>query len=337
MLVVVFLVFVPLAFTEDFLEAVFGLPDDTLQERARLPVLDLLLLSVIWGLAWWRRRREPRARGLLTWWFLLGAGFTLAVDVATVSGLLSADEVSDRLFAFVLYLVALAILLAAVVGANPRSLLARRDRSEERRDAWKRFGPAIPLFVGTFAAWIGSLVWGMVLDGDTIRLCEQGLGADKCEELRDQASGWPHAWGRAVVQSRAVLDSLCSGAVDQEYFAQLSQVIPLLIVAVGFEAGVFKFRPDEPVQRAMTALTIALLCIGEVLAISTLPRSNEGCGNVLDGWHEYAAFVLTLEAVFVALALLAWAVVTASSGNGFKSAGKGSKPSQGGGNSSGPG
>jgi hypothetical protein len=37
----------------------------------------------------------------------------------------------------------------------------------------------------------------------------------------------------------AQVDALCGAAVDQEYFAQLSQVIPLLLVAVGLEAGFF--------------------------------------------------------------------------------------------------
>jgi hypothetical protein len=134
--------------------------------------------------------------------------------------------------------------------------------------------------IGTFAAWIGSMFWLTVLDGDTVRSCEDGLrGSGRCESLHQQASGWAYAGGRAIVRSRAVLDSLCSGAVNQEYFAQLSQVIPLLIVAVGFEAGVLKLRPDEPVQRAMTTFAIALLGVGEALAISALTRSNEGAGT----------------------------------------------------------
>jgi hypothetical protein len=77
---VVFLAFVPLAFTEDFLEAAFGLPQ-TWQERARLPVVDIILLSLIWVLARWQRRREPRDRGLLTWWFLSGSRLESSTSV----------------------------------------------------------------------------------------------------------------------------------------------------------------------------------------------------------------------------------------------------------------
>jgi len=51
--------------------------------------------------------------------------------------------------------------------------------------------------------------------------------------------------------------------ISQEYFAQVSQIIPLLLVATGLEASLFRRNVDNPVRRAMTILTIAVLCVGE--------------------------------------------------------------------------
>jgi hypothetical protein len=97
--------------------------------------------------------------------------------------------------------------------------------------------------------------------------------------------------------------------IHQEYFAQLSQIIPLLLVAIGLEAHFFERLLTEPVQRAMTIVSIVILCIGEALAISALPTDNEGPGDVLYGWHEYSAFVLTVQGVAIVLAILVWALV----------------------------
>lgn len=62
----------------------------------------------------------------------------------------------------------------------------------------------------------------------------------------------------------------------------------------------------------MTIFTVMMLCVGEALAISALPEPNEGCGELLYLLHEYAAFILTLEACFVALAALVWALVVST-------------------------
>jgi hypothetical protein len=64
----------------------------------------------------------------------------------------------------------------------------------------------------------------------------------------------------------------------------------------------------------MTIVSIVILCIGEALAISALPTDNEGPGDVLHGWHEYTAFVLTVQGVAVVLTILVWALVDESSG-----------------------
>jgi hypothetical protein len=91
--------------------------------------------------------------------------------------------------------------------------------------------------------------------------------------------------------------------IDQEYFAQISQVIPLLAIALGFESR-FTDRGRElvPAELAVGIFTILLLVVAEGLAISALPVNNSDV--FLYRWHEYTAFIVTLYACFVALAVL---------------------------------
>jgi len=101
-----------------------------------------------------------------------------------------------------------------------------------------------------------------------------------------------------------------TGAVSQEYFAQVSQLIPLVLIGVGIEGRYFRTRLKERIPRATIVFTVVWLVAGEALALSALPESNEGCGEVLHGLHEYAAFVLTIEAAFVGLAMLVFALTS---------------------------
>jgi hypothetical protein len=98
--------------------------------------------------------------------------------------------------------------------------------------------------------------------------------------------------------------------VNQEYFAQLSQVIPLLLVAVGVEARLFERLRGEPIARAITYFTVGILCLSEAFVLSALVRSNSSCGDVLTPWHEYIAFVLSAYASATALMLLVTGLVT---------------------------
>jgi hypothetical protein len=209
---------------------------------------------------------------------------TIALDIAFVLGLTSNFKgdlgVWIDLGTSLLYVVSLAMILAGIVGADPVQMLTRtgRTKSKAAQRAWQRFRPAIPLLLGTLAAYIGVAVWARLNESVT----------------------------RTGAQA--------AGVIHQEYFAQLSQIIPLLLVAVGLEAHFFKRLLTEPVQRAMTIVSIVILCIGEALAISALPTDNEGPGDVLHGWHEYTAFVLTVQGVAVVLTILVWALVDESSG-----------------------
>ncbi len=95
------------------------------------------------------------------------------------------------------------------------------------------------------------------------------------------------------------------GDVDQEFFAQMSQVIVLLIVALGVEVGFFRDAATDPGQRPTVVFAVFILSLGEVMALSALVPLPEA----VPGWHAYAAFVIVIEASLVALATMLWVLL----------------------------
>jgi hypothetical protein len=79
------------------------------------------------------------------------------------------------------------------------------------------------------------------------------------------------------------------GAIPAPYFAQVSRIIPLLIVALGIERRFYERLLTEPVQRALAIFTLLLLCAGEAVAIAVQTVPNQGCGKVLYYCQEYLA------------------------------------------------
>ncbi|MFB9530586.1 hypothetical protein [Nonomuraea roseola] len=113
----------------------------------------------------------------------------------------------------------------------------------------------------------------------------------------------------AAFTASTIWDHLLMKSVEQEYFAQVSQIIPLLLIAVGFEARFFDRLRQGAIERTLTLVTVITLCVGEALAISALTVEE------LHAWHEYAAFIGTVQAWSVALVTLLWAL-TRSIGSG---------------------
>jgi hypothetical protein len=93
------------------------------------------------------------------------------------------------------------------------------------------------------------------------------------------------------------------------YFEQVAQIIPILLITLGIKFGFFRATLREPTQRAATATTVTLMSIGLVCALSTLPWGDDECGQMLEAWHEYPAFVVSLRAIFTGLASLVWLLV----------------------------
>lgn len=265
-LVVVFLTFILLAFSGDFVDATLDLTGREAPPPVILVVDSalLLLVGVVTAALHWPYERVSRRRLLICW--SNGALLTLAPDV--IWALTIAKDryhVAVDLWLASVYIASLSVLALAVVGAPP---VRRRHAGGD----WTAFRAVVPLLVGTTAAYLGSTVWGWHLNPLAIRFPDR--------------------------------NGDCTGGVNQEYFAQLSQVIPLLLVALGIEAGLFRSRTRQTVERSVAILTVLILCIAEALAISALPVSNDDCRQLLSPWHEYVAFVTTLEASFVALAVL---------------------------------
>jgi hypothetical protein len=276
-LAVVFVTFVPLAFSGDFLDAAYEAADEE-QPEWLLSVVDALLLAVVLVFGRSVRRKTGFGEvGVRTWqWWLWGAVLTLGLDLE-LDRPLGIPTFGRSL----LYVISLGMLVAYTLKVDPVRVLRPWGRTGADEEARRRFRPALPLLVGTLAAYAGSQIW--------IEQLEPGTNWSDCS-ARDPPAG----------------------AVDKEYFAQLSQVIPLLLVALGIEAGFFRELLRDPVLRAMTIVTVLILVVGEAFAISALPESNKGCGNVLYPLHEYSAFVFTLEASFVALSTLVLALVITS-------------------------
>jgi len=107
------------------------------------------------------------------------------------------------------------------------------------------------------------------------------------------ASVWWEFWLRPI-----------NHGVNKEFFAQVSQVIALLIVAIGIEVGFFRQAMSDTTQRAMAILSVLILCLGEALALSALTSEDR-----LYPWHVYLAFIITVEACLIALATLVWVLV----------------------------
>jgi hypothetical protein len=149
----------------------------------------------------------------------------------------------------------LAILGATTIGVNPWHVLTRTGR-KKNPDAWGRFLPAVPLVLSAIVSHFGGLVWGE-LDAEAIRTKADAMVFAAREGFAGE------------------IDSLCRGAIRSEYFSNVSQVIPLLFVALGIERRFFERFLREAVQRAITMFTVLVLCIGELLALSVLPSPNQ--------------------------------------------------------------
>jgi hypothetical protein len=288
-LLAIVIIFGPLAWGADFAPNVslwvFLVVDFFLLALLLVPTLRLQQL-LLGGRDW----------GLLRWWGV-GAGLLLALDVwVAVAIPQGAGPIFGNLAA---YVVSYAILFAATVGANPGRVLTRKGRDADPA-GWRRFLPAVPLLIGTYAAYAGGsgIFYGLNLSA--IRSISEATEVASREGVAGPVA------------------ALCVGAVKPEYFAQVSQIIPLLLVALGLERRFFERLMREPVQRALTIFTVLLLCAAEAAAIAALPSGNQGCGRVLTYGEEYLAFSLTLSACFIALATLVWALVAPGPGDGTR-------------------
>lgn len=138
-----------------------------------------------------------------------------------------------------------------------------------------RHGWAVPLVAGTFVVQVASALWFPVID----------------------------------------YRPSCANDISTDFFAQMVQVIPVLLITLGLEMGFLRWRNTvmRPADRAAPLLTVLLLCVAEGLAFSMLVHTGvEHCG-VAAVWHEYIAFVVCVHATAIGMATLAWLLIAENS------------------------
>lgn len=285
--VAAFLVFLPLAFSEELAQGLYEAIANPSYQQLRplwaLPALDALLLLLFLAVAvrQWRRAADGPRRSLVLWWMAAAMG-TIGLDVmlemvarsryAKLPGAMMWIDIASSMA----YVALSAILLATTFGIVP-ARRRTRDVSDEARERREGFGAALPLLIGTLAAYIAGAIWDRYLE------CTHGV---------------PY--------------SSCGGSINTEYFAQLSQVIPILLIAVGLESRLYRRIIDGPAY-GMVIVAVLVLTFGEILAITALTRADgQAPGVTLNGWHEYFAFVVSIEALFVGVATLIWAITLRS-------------------------
>ena len=134
------------------------------------------------------------------------------------------------------------------------------------------------------------------------------IGTNSAEARERLALGAPLLLGTLGAYAASYAWQWTGSGVDQEYFAQMSQVIPLLFVAVGLEGQYFQRAHGKRSEGGLTAVLLTLLVVGELMALSALvPSSTQGSG--LTAWHEYLGLVTTAFACTSALGALILAVL----------------------------
>lgn len=129
-------------------------------------------------------------------------------------------------------------------------------------------GWILPVVIGTFVAQVASALWYPVIDRG----------------------------------------SSCADNVSSEYFNGMVQVLPVFLVTLGLEVNYLRNTKAirDPGKRAVSVLTVILLCNAEALAFTMLISGDRiRCGRAAS-WHEYFAFITTVHAAAISLATLAW-------------------------------
>jgi hypothetical protein len=244
--------------------------------------VDTVLILASWPL----KRRIATSDGdggrLWGWWT---SGVLLTVAVHAMMSLTEPHPINPatvwlHILASLLFVIAMGMLLTSALNADPMTLFSWRRREQRPRD-WTRTHSILPLIIGTFFGYIATPLWYPV-----ILLHSPPINSSE--------------------------GATCAPTIDPQYFAQMTSVIPLLLITLGIEFNYVRQAGDEAeqdaIQRAAPILTMILLCFAECLAFSALVRKDAcGLGAV---WHEYIALVVTVQASAIGLATVVWLLLT---------------------------
>lgn len=167
---------------------------------------------------------------------------------------------------------------------------------------------------GVLADLVGAVVYTVAMSLLLLAAVDSGPTGHRDRRWRTNSWILPLAVGTLIVQIASALwfpvinsSGHCAGEVSGDFFAQMVQVLPMLLVALGIEMGFL--RRGTAVgggARVVPVFTVALLGVAEVLAFSMLVRaSREACGLPAT-LHQYIAFMLCVQAAAIALATLVW-------------------------------
>jgi hypothetical protein len=292
---VIILLMLGFAFSDEGVTAVleaFGRDDSAAQ--VIVIAVDAAILLAVGVLKRTIDRIDGGAPGLWGWWWT-GTVTILAIDL--LLSLIGAHPPVwvDQVLAVLLAL-ATGLVLASALNADPLTLVSARKRAEMPLD-WQRVRAVVPLVIGSYAAYAGAGLWWDARSIDVMRELDPAIAAE-VQTIPISLRGQFYVFS-------------CWGAVSPRYFDQMAYVIPMLLITLGIEAGFFRRRLRDPIQRVSTGAVVLVMSLGLIGALSTLPWEGVGCGQVLSKWHEYIVFVLTLQAVFIGLTTLVWQLLVA--------------------------
>jgi hypothetical protein len=294
---VVFLLLFGFSYSEEVVIGLFRAIGQGEPEKWRIALIVADLGILVWaGLLKRSISRTDRGGPRLWRWWWTGFAITIALDVAA-SGLPETPPIWVDVLTSMLYTVAMSVLMMSSLNADPVTLFSSRKRAAMRRD-WLRVRSVVPLIVGTLAAYLGATVFADFLDVNVVRTLDPDMAA--------RINAMP------LSEQLGVKAQLCTGAVNPGYFPSVVVLLAFMLLSLGVEFNQFRRTMLDPAQRAATAATITVVSAGVMFALSTLPLNGTGCGEVLTHWHEYLAFVVTMQGIVTALATLVWMWVVSS-------------------------
>jgi hypothetical protein len=296
-LAVVFLLLFAFSYSEDFVFAALEATghDHVLGWIIGLVGFDVAVLAVVGLLKAVIARADGGPPRLWRWWWI---SFAAVVCVDVMLCLLPDDHpLWIDLTSSVWLAVLMGILIAVSLNGDPLTLFSSVRRAAAPRD-WARVRAVVPLVIGTFACYIAATSFDDFFDLDTVRTLDSEMAAE--------VAAMP------LAEKTDAMAALCEGAISPGALQQVVGVIPLLLLTLGVEFNFFRRTLAEPAQRAAATATITLLSMGLLLALSTLPWADTGCGEVLGYWHEYLTFVISVQGVATGLATLMWLLVASS-------------------------
>ena len=104
----------------------------------------------------------------------------------------------------------------------------------------------------------------------------------------------------------------CAGEVASWYFSDMAHITPVLLLTLGIELGYLRRNSAtlDAGQRVAPLLTVIMLGISELLALSMMVKADRPKCGLAAVWHEYIAFVFTAQAMTIGLATVMWMLIS---------------------------